>query len=105
MSAVVRTKSTSVDDPLGRAIPVFMGHCGAHSAEFGAIWAGDLGRSAAAAPTALRHGAATRGVLVERAQIGLACAAGRVNVGGLDSWLALVEQPPRTDEAPENRRT
>ena len=49
----------------------------------------------------LRHGVPTRGVLGERAQIGLACAAGRVNVGGLDSWLALVEQPPRTDEAPE----
>ena len=49
----------------------------------------------------LRHGAPTCGVLGERAQIGLACAAGRVNVGGLDSWLALVEQPPRTDEAPE----
>ena len=49
----------------------------------------------------LRHGAPTRGVLGERAQIGLACAAGRVNVSGLDSWLALVEQPPRTDEAPE----
>ena len=78
-----------------------MGYCGVHSAEFGPVWTGDLGRSGAAAPTALRHGAATRGVLGERAQIGLACAAGRVNVGGLDSWLALVEQPPRTDEAPE----
>ena len=49
----------------------------------------------------LRQGAPTSDVLGERAQIGLACAAGRVNVGGLDSWLALVEQPPRTDEAPE----
>ena len=49
----------------------------------------------------LRHGTPTCDVLGERAQIGLACAAGRVNVGGLDSWLALVEQPPRTDEAPE----
>ena len=49
----------------------------------------------------VRHGAPTPDVLGERAQIGLACAAGRVNVGGLDSWLALVEQPPRTDEAPE----
>jgi hypothetical protein len=33
--------------------------------------------------------------------IGVAYAAGRVTVGGLDSWLALVEQLPRTDEAPE----
>ncbi len=49
----------------------------------------------------LRHGAPTRDVFGELVQIGLACAAGRVNVGGLDSWLALVEQPPRTDEAPE----
>ena len=80
-----------------------MGYCGVHSAEFGPVWTGDLGRSGAAAPTALRHGAPTRGVLGERAQIGLACAAGRVNVSGLDSWLALVEQPPRTDEAPETQ--
>ena len=101
MSAVVRTNSTSVYDPPGRPIPVFMGYCGVHSADFGAIWAGDLGRSAAAAPTALAPRRTDCGVLGERAQIGLACAAGRVNVGGLDSWLAPVEQPPRIDEAPE----
>jgi len=37
-----------------------------------------------------RHDGPGSGVLGERAQIGLACAAGRVNVDGLDSWLALV---------------
>lgn len=51
--AVVRTKSTSVDDPLATRFPVFMGYCGVHSAEFGPVWAGDLGRSGAAAPTPL----------------------------------------------------
>jgi hypothetical protein len=34
---------------------------------------------------------------------GFASAAERVNVSGLDSWLALVEQPPRTDEDPETQ--
>ncbi len=78
-----------------------MGYCGVHSAEFGPVWTGDLGRSGAAAPTALASWRPDQWRLGELAQIGLACAAGRVNVGGLDSWLALVEQPPRTDEAPE----
>ncbi len=49
----------------------------------------------------VRHGAPTRGAHGEMALIALECAAGRVSVGGLDSWLALVAQPPRTDEAPE----
>jgi hypothetical protein len=45
MGAVVRTKSTSVADPLAAKFPVFMGYCGVHSAEFGRVWTGDLGRS------------------------------------------------------------
>ena len=53
MSALVRTKSTSVDDPPAAQFPVFMGYYGVHSAEFGPVWAGDLGRSGAAALTAL----------------------------------------------------
>lgn len=48
-------------------------------------------------------GLRTRCALGRRAQIGLACAAGRVNVNGLDSWLARVEQPPRTDEDSETQ--
>jgi hypothetical protein len=85
---------------LAAQFPVFMGYCGVHCAEFGPVWTGDLGRSGAAAPTALASWCPDRGVLGERAQIGLACAAGRVNISVLDLWLALVEQPPRTDEAP-----
>jgi hypothetical protein len=49
----------------------------------------------------LRHAAGTRHALGHRAQIRLASAAGRVSVSGLDSWLALAEQPPRTDEDSE----
>jgi hypothetical protein len=89
-----------VDDPLAAQFPVFIGYCGVHSAEFGPVWTGDLGRSGAAAPTALVSSCPDLWRAQRAAQIGLACAAGRVNVGGLDSWLALVEQPPRTDEAP-----
>jgi len=54
MSAVVRTKSTSVDDPLAAQCPVFVGYCVVHSAEFGPVWTGDLGRSEAVASIA-RH--------------------------------------------------
>jgi len=49
-SALSRRQSTT---PLPARFPVFMGYCGVHSAEFGPVWAGDLGRSGAAAPTAL----------------------------------------------------
>ena len=49
-SALSRRQWTT---PLAVRIPAFMGYCGVHSAEFGAVWAGDLGRSGAAAPTAL----------------------------------------------------
>jgi hypothetical protein len=53
MSAVVRTKSRSVNDPVAAQFPVFVGYCGVHSAGFGPVLTGDLGRSGAAAPTAL----------------------------------------------------
>ena len=53
MSAVVRAKSTPLDEPPARQFPVFTGYCGAHSADFGLVWTGDLGRSGAAARTAL----------------------------------------------------
>ena len=46
---MVRTKSTTVDDPPCCEIPVGMGYCGADSAEFGPVWTGDLGRSGKAA--------------------------------------------------------
>src|SRR5437764_1502798 len=80
-----------------------MGYRGVHSAAFGPVWSGDLGSCSAAAPTTLAPPFPNPSHPGERAQIGLACAAGRVNVRGLDSWLALVEQPPRTDEAPETQ--
>ena len=38
--------------PLVAKSPVVMGYCGVHSAECGAVWTGDLGRSANAALTA-----------------------------------------------------
>ena len=49
-SALSRRQWTT---PLAARFPVFMGYCGVHSAEFGHVWAGDLGRSGPAAPTAL----------------------------------------------------
>jgi hypothetical protein len=49
-SALSRRQWTT---PLAARCPVFMGYCGVHSAEFGPVWAGDLGRSGPAAPTAL----------------------------------------------------
>jgi hypothetical protein len=57
VSAVVRTNSTSVDDPLVAQFPAFMGYCGVHSAECGPVWSGDLGRSETAASTARRPAA------------------------------------------------
>ena len=77
-----------------------MGYCGVHSAEFGPVWTGDLGRSGAAAPNALAPRRPDRWRARRADANRLACAAGRVNVRGLDLRLALIEQPPRRDEAP-----
>ena len=70
--------------PLVAKSPVVMGYCGVHSAECGAVWTGDLGRSANAALTARARPAPGPATHVASGQIGLACAAGRVNVRGLD---------------------
>ena len=70
-------------------------------------WVGRLGapnvdRLARRNDTALPLPSETKspGVL---AVIALVSAADGVSVVGLDSWLALVEQPPRTDEDPETQ--
>jgi hypothetical protein len=99
----LRTKSATVADPLPVKCPVVMGYCGVDSAELGRVRAGDLGRSETPLQLPVTRRGWTRYALGKRAQIGLAYAARRVNVSGLYSWLALVEQPPRTDEDSETQ--
>lgn len=100
---LVRTKVAPAFSVADTESPIATGFCVGLSAELGRVRAGDLGRSETAVSTDRSNRARTRYALGQPAQIGLACAAERVTVSGLDSRLALVERPPRNDEDPEAR--